>query len=138
MKVFNLITLLACLQLVACQSPGSNNSKATTTDTQKTVSSIYERLDVQQFQTKLTAEKKPQLIDVRTPEEYAQGNIKGSVNLNFYDADFDKNLSQLDKTKAVFVYCQSGKRSRKTAEKLQQMGFKEIYELKTGYMGWEH
>jgi len=136
MKILNLIAILVCLQLVACQSPDSNNSKSETTDIPK-VSSIYERLEPQEFQTKLSAEKKPQLIDVRTPEEYAQGNIEGSLNLNFYDTDFDKKLAQLDKTKTIFVYCKSGGRSKKTAEKLKQMGFNEIYELKTGYMGWE-
>ena len=89
------------------------------------------------FQTKLTATANPQLIDVRTPEEYGQGSIPGALNYNIQGDDFMQNISKLDKNQPVFVYCQAGGRSKKSAKKMKSMGFKEIYELAPGYSGWE-
>ena len=78
-----------------------------------------------------------QLIDVRTPEEFAQGHIDGALNLNFYDDDFTQQLEQkLDKNRPVMLYCRSGNRSGQAASQMVTMGFKELYDLKGGFMAW--
>ena len=97
-----------------------------------------ERLDVAQFQKKLAEVPNPQLIDVRTPEEYTGGTIGDAVNMNFHSDDFEQNLNSLDKSKPVFVFCQAGGRSLKSAKMMQELGFQEVYELEVGYSGWEH
>lgn len=78
-----------------------------------------------------------QLVDVRTPQEYADGFIKDAKNINIYDADFDTKIQKLDKTKPVYVYCKSGGRSQQAAQKMTELGFTEVIDLQGGYMAWE-
>ena len=78
----------------------------------------------------------PQLIDVRTPEEFAKGHLKGAKNINFNAADFDNQITQLDKTKPVFIYCHSGGRSGKAYKKMKAHGFTTVYDMKGGYSAY--
>ena len=82
---------------------------------------------------KVIAKKKVVVLDVRTPEEVAEGFIPGAVNYNFNSPDFKQQLSNLDKTKPYLVYCRSGKRSGKAVEMMKAMGFKRVYELPAGF-----
>jgi len=79
-----------------------------------------------------------QLIDVRTPDEYSQGHIKGAFLINFFSEYFKENLNKLDKNKPVYVYCKSGGRSAKTSEILADMGFTKIVDLKGGFLAWSN
>jgi len=77
------------------------------------------------------------LIDVRTPEEFAQGAIKGAVNIDYFNQKvFIKQISTLDKNKPVYLYCRSGNRSMKAARQLESLGFDKVYDLAGGYMAW--
>ncbi|MBI2729963.1 MAG: thioredoxin fold domain-containing protein [Sphingobacteriales bacterium] len=79
-----------------------------------------------------------QLLDVRTPGEYAGGHIKGSLLANWNDKpEFERRTSFLDKSKPLFVYCLSGARSEAAAEKFRRNGFKEVYELQGGLNAWK-
>lgn len=83
------------------------------------------------------AGKKVQLVDVRTPGEFHSGHIKNAINIDFFDSgNFQKSFEKFDKSKPVYVYCRSGARSLKAANKLVTMGFSKIYDLKGGYMRW--
>lgn len=78
-----------------------------------------------------------QLVDVRTPSEFAIGHIKRATNINFTDDDFeDVAKKRLDKTKPVFLYCFSGKRSADASAFLRTLGFKEVYDLSGGFAQW--
>tara|TARA_R110002072_G_scaffold298981_1_gene473754 strand:- start:7316 stop:7732 length:417 start_codon:yes stop_codon:yes gene_type:complete len=77
-----------------------------------------------------------QIIDVRTPGEYVDGNIENSVNIDYFGENFKEEITKLDKTKATLIYCKSGGRSGKTAAMMKDMGFVEVYDLKGGYSGW--
>ena len=77
------------------------------------------------------------LIDVRTPMEFSQGNINGSVNVDFKNEEVFLNyFNELDKTEPVFLYCRSGNRSKKSADKLINLGFSKIYDLEGGFIEW--
>lgn len=78
-----------------------------------------------------------QLIDVRTPEEFAEGHIEGAKNINFHSNDFLSQFSKLDRNKPLYIYCKSGNRSGKAAKELSGMGFKKIIDLKGGYLAWK-
>lgn len=91
----------------------------------------------EQAKTAMTAKADLTLIDVRTPEEFAQGNIKGSENINFFDADFEVQMLKFDKKEPIYIYCRSGNRSAKAAKQLKEMGFQEIYDLKGGFLNWK-
>ncbi|MEP1489764.1 MAG: rhodanese-like domain-containing protein [Algibacter sp.] len=79
-----------------------------------------------------------QLIDVRTPEEYKTGFIADAQNIDFYSSTFAEDISKLDKSKPVLLYCKSGGRSAKCAKKLLKAGFVKIYDLEGGISKWEH
>jgi len=113
---------LLCLLVMSCQGQQS-----------KTITTI----DAQAFAEKLKATNAPQLIDVRTPEEYSGGHIDNAVNIDWYAPDFAAKMGTYDKTKPVFVYCKAGSRSAQAAGKLADLGFKEIYNLQGGIMKWE-
>ena len=77
------------------------------------------------------------LLDVRTPEEFQEGNIPNSVNYNYNSAEFDSLIRDLDKDKTYYVYCKSGNRSAKASAKLQEAGFKSVVNLKDGYSAYK-
>lgn len=78
-----------------------------------------------------------QLIDVRTPKEFDSGHIKNAKNIDFYSNEFGSKFGQLNKDKAIYIYCKSGNRSMKAANKLIKLGFTDIYDLKGGYLNWQ-
>jgi rhodanese-related sulfurtransferase len=78
-----------------------------------------------------------QLIDVRTPKEFTNERIKGAININYYKKDlFKKEMTKLDRSKPVYVYCRSGIRSSRSAKILKRAGFK-VYDLKGGILDWK-
>ncbi len=93
-------------------------------------------LAVDAFNQKLTATPQGQVLDVRTPDEYAQGHLAKSQNLDVKDPIFVQKLVTLDKNKPVFVYCLSGGRSGKAAKLLVENGFKEVYDMQGGFLKW--
>ena len=76
------------------------------------------------------------LLDVRTPTEYSNGHLISALNINYYSDNFDKKIDELDKSKPIVVYCKSGGRSSKSALKLVEKGFEQIYNLKGGFDQW--
>lgn len=76
------------------------------------------------------------VLDVRQPQEYKMGHIKGAILINVLDEPlFEQEIKKLDKNKIYYLYCRSGKRSNKAALKMQKMGFK-VWELKGGIKSW--
>ena len=78
-----------------------------------------------------------QLVDVRTPEEYAQGHLADAINMDFYAGDFQNQLKTLDPKKPVLVYCRSGGRSGNAANMLGEMGFEKVIDLQGGITAWQ-
>ena len=79
-----------------------------------------------------------QLIDVRTPEEYGEGHIANALNIDFFSDNFLENMENLDKEKPVVLYCKSGNRSNKSAQKLKESGFSKIYDVDGGITEWKN
>jgi phage shock protein E len=77
------------------------------------------------------------VVDVRTPEEFNNGHLQGASNINFYDANFNTDISKIDKAKTILIYCQLGGRSHKAVAKLSELGFSKIIELDGGYNAWK-
>ena len=76
------------------------------------------------------------IVDVRTPEEFAQGHIEGAVNIPVEYADFTDQVSQLDADSTYAVYCRSGNRSQTAVDQMSGVGVNGIYELESGTNGW--
>ena len=76
------------------------------------------------------------IIDIRTPREFAQGHIKGAINIDFYKKSFFGKMAQY-KDKAFLYYCRSGNRTGQAMRKFNQMKFKEGYDLQNGIISWK-
>ncbi len=95
----------------------------------------FSNTDVDGF-SKLLQDEKVQLVDVRTPEEFAEGHIPGAQNINVKSSDFVASVEKrLDKSEPVAVYCRSGKRSAEAAAILSKEGYKVI-NLSGGILAW--
>lgn len=117
----NLIFVLLALSGFSCGTP----------DVQ-----AQSKLNPSDFEALLAKDKTIQLVDVRTPEEFAAGHIDGARLMDFYDSGFAAQLGKLDKSKPVAVYCAAGGRSGSAAEQLNKMGFKKVYDLAGGMRAW--
>ena len=98
MNYFKIIVAVLSFTLFSCQ--GQESGK-------------IEQLDAKTFSEKITNNKDVQILDVRTPEEFSDQHIDNAKNINWFDADFAKQVAALDKSKPVYVYCKSGGRMMK-------------------------
>lgn len=69
------------------------------------------------------------VIDVRTPEEFAEGHVKGAKNLDFRAGEFEKALITLDKDTTYSIYCRSGSRSADAVQLMRNAGFTNVVDL---------
>ncbi len=76
------------------------------------------------------------ILDVRTPEEFAEGHIEGAVMLDFYRDDFADELAKLDPDVPYVLYCRSGNRSGQTRALMNELGFTDVADIQGGIGGW--
>ena len=74
---------------------------------------------------------KIQLIDIREPYEHEEGHIKGSINIPM--GDFLEKLNELDRTKQIIIYCNTGRRSKPVVYMLKKLHNISAYNLQGGY-----
>jgi len=97
---------------------------------------IIELLCVEEFATHIK-DKNVQLLDVRTEKEFVESHIEKAKNFDIQSEKFNELALTLDKNKPVYLYCRSGKRSKKASIELQKLGFQKIYDLKGGFSAWK-
>lgn len=67
------------------------------------------------------------IIDVRTPGEYAEGHLRGALNIDIQSPDFAAQVMELDKDGEYFIYCRTGNRSGQAIASMSQMGFTTMF-----------
>jgi len=78
------------------------------------------------------------VLDVRTPDEFAEGHIAGAKNLDFLGDDFEKGLATLPTDRPVIIHCAAGGRSAKAVAKIEALKLPvQILHLKSGFNGWK-
>lgn len=77
------------------------------------------------------------LLDVRTPEEFAEGHLPNAININLKSDKFEEIIDTLDKSKTYYVYCRTGKRSTEAIKKLNKVGIENLVNLKDGYSAYK-
>jgi thioredoxin len=98
---------------------------------------VFEEITPKEFSDKIKATENPQILDVRTEDEFESQHIKNARNINWNGENFaDEAIVAYDKSKPVFVYCLSGGRSKKATAKLKELGFTTVYELEGGITKW--
>lgn len=122
MKSFATIVLvLISLVIASCNGQASKNIKI---------------IDPVSFTKEIEKISNAQILDVRTPEEFATEHLQKAENVNWLSADFATNTTKYNKSQPVFVYCKSGRRSHQAAEKLAELGFTNIIEMEGGIINW--
>jgi phage shock protein E len=123
MKKFILPLLATAFTFLSCAAPqGSGGNGA---------------VDTKTFQQAL-ATPNVQLIDVRTPAEYAEGHIDGALNLDWTGGVLDQRMATLDKSKPVLLYCASGRRSAAARDAMTAAGFTNVKDLSGGITAWRN
>jgi rhodanese-related sulfurtransferase len=113
-------------------------SKAETNEIQD---NIYKRFTATQSDSLVKAnESNPDFVvlDVRTPSEWSNYHILGSINHSTGSATFDAELAALPKHKLYLLHCQSGSRSAGAFAKMKNLRFAEVYEMIDGITAWRN
>jgi rhodanese-related sulfurtransferase len=74
------------------------------------------------------------LLDVRTVGEYQQGHLKGAVLIP--TGELEKRLMEVPRDKPVLIYCAVGSRSNSAAAFLAEKGYRDVYNMGDGIVGW--
>ena len=122
MKFHPTFLIIISFIVFSCNGQNTKNSKT---------------IDAKSFSEKIATTPNPQILDVRTPEEFSSDHIDKAVNVNWLGDNFVAEAEKLDKTKPVFVYCKSGGRSQSAVQKLEELGFTNIYQLQGGILKWD-
>lgn len=134
--------IVACSQAKSdAQAPKTPDKVTETLAKQKPASPVAEmqitHVNAGEAAKLLSEQKDISVIDVRTPAEYASGHIDGAINIDYKSADFATKLAQLDKTKPYLIHCRSGGRSTRSLSIFKENGFKHIYHMDGGILGWQ-
>lgn len=124
MKIFRFFSFLALIAAAACGARASHPN--------------VEVVSPQSFSTMLSqADSCAYLLDVRKPDEFAQAHIDGAHLLNWLDTDtFKLRAPDIDKSKTIFIYCRSGRRSNAAASYLASLGYK-VVDMDGGILAWQ-
>jgi thioredoxin 1 len=118
--LFSIYVLLSSFSLAA-QTPDSIKFKS---------------LSVREFYKEYLQDKNALLIDVREYADYRKSRIKNAVNIPFTEG-LDNAADTINKEKSLFIYCYAGGRSKKAALFFYDKGFRKLYSMKGGMMGWK-
>ncbi len=112
--------------------------KSCKTSRWRILKSQLNNLSPQDFKKQSNAFENALIVDVRTSDEFAQGHIKGAINIDYLSDCFWDKVEQLDATASIFVYCRTGRRSIRTCTLMSNGGFdkKKIFNLEGGYALW--
>ena len=89
----------------------------------------YRRITQEQAAQMMTQEDGHLIVDVRRPEEYAEGHIPGAVNIPNETIGDEWPEALPDPDQILLVYCRSGNRSRQASEKLARLGYTNVFEF---------
>ncbi len=99
---------------------------------------VKNNLTANEFEKAISNTDSVQLLDVRTPGEYAGGHIKGALLADWNNKEeFERRVGFIDKNKPVYVYCLAGGRSAAAAKKLRADGYTKVFELDGGTNAWK-
>ena len=75
-------------------------------------------------------------LDVRTPDEFAEGHVEGARLIDFQSGNFENEIAALDKNATYAVYCRSGNRSGQAVKVMQDAGFTNLFSMDGGVIDW--
>ncbi len=121
-------TFAFMLLLVSCKNENA--------DSNNTHTNSYEQISQNEAQSIIETEVGYTILDVRTKEEYEEGHIKNAICIPIETISESIFETLPDKDQLILVYCRSGNRSKKAAQKLADLGYTNIKEF-GGINTWE-
>ena len=115
MKKF-ITLLLSVLFLAGCALPAGQEVS-------------YRQINMDEAITMMKEESSYIILDVRTPEEFADKHIPGAINIPNETISTEEIPELPDKDQLILVYCRSGNRSKQASEKLAALGYTNIVEF---------
>ena len=115
--------VLSLMLLSSCTTPGSSVHS-------------YRQISMDEAVKMIKDEKNYIILDVRRPDEYAEGHIPGAINVPNEDIDTSDIAELPNKSQLILVYCRSGRRSKEAAAKLVKLGYTNIVEF-GGILDWQ-
>ncbi len=115
--------LLSALMLTGCAGAGNQTNS-------------YRQISMDEAVTMMAEESGYIILDVRTPEEFAEKHIPNAINVPNETIGTDEISALPDKDQLIMVYCRSGRRSKEAAEKLVKLGYTNIVEF-GGIIDWK-
>ena len=96
---------------------------------------IPNEIDYEELKDKMQKDSTIDLIDVRSPQEYAESHLAKAMNIPLYELATEAREKFTNKEQTLIVYCQSGNRSKHAMEILERLGYQNVYALKDGLDG---
>ena len=116
-KIRSLLPFVLSLMLLSsCGNAGSSTSG-------------YRQISMDEAVKMMKDEKDYIILDVRRPDEYAEGHIPGAINIPNEEIGTAEIAELPDKSQLILVYCRSGRRSKEASEKLVKLGYTNIVEF---------
>ena len=115
--------ILSAMLLSSCGTPGSSSSG-------------YRQISMDEAVKLMRNEKDYIILDVRRPDEFAEGHIPGAINVPNEEIGTAEIAELPDKSQMILVYCRSGRRSKEASEKLVKLGYTNIVEF-GGILDWK-
>ena len=97
----------------------------------------YEQITPVEAKALMDSEEGYIILDVRTPEEFAERHIEGAVLIPDYEIGEKAESILTDKEQLILVYCRSGRRSKNAANELATLGYTNIKEF-GGINDWKY
>lgn len=97
--------------------------------------SAYAKITADEAQAMMDAGS-PTIVDVRTPQEYADGHIPGAINIPVESIGSDKPAELADTDAELVVYCRTGVRSKQASDKLVELGYQHVNDM-GGIVDWK-
>ena len=99
--------------------------------------SAYEQITPAEAKALIDSEEGYIILDVRTPEEFAEGHIEGAILIPDHEIGEKAENVLTNKNQLILVYCRSGRRSKNAASELATLGYTNIKEF-GGILDWEY
>ena len=108
--------ILSAILLSSCGTTGSSSSG-------------YRQISMNEAVKMMRDEKDYIILDVRRPDEFAEGHIPGAINVPNEEIGTAEIAELPNKSQLILVYCRSGRRSKESSEKLVKLGYTNIVEF---------
>lgn len=138
------VALVALVPLAACSSGDDGPSTAETSAApaadaggESAAAPGVVLVSAEEAQAVLESRSEVVTLDVRTPQEFAEGHLADAQLLDYTSGEFAARLGELPTDATYVLYCRSGNRSAGAAELMRQAGFTEVYEVDGGILAWE-